>query len=129
MRNYHLYKNYVCPHCFEQINNCKCKNLPWNLIQIDVGIQEAIRKLNRKGYCTVYCCESHYKTSLSIYVLFRKQYKFDSIPDGFKLSNFNGLPKIEHIIKNNKNEEDFNIEKEKYLKHFIDWSNKLKENK
>lgn len=125
MRNYHLYKNYVCPNCFEQIDKCKCKSLPWNLIQIDIGIQETVRELNKKGYRTVYCCESHYDTSLSIYVLFDKRYSFKALPKGFKISNFRGLPKVEHIIKNNDDKKSFNEEKVKYLKHFTDWAKSL----
>lgn len=49
-----------------------CKCCKTKLIQIDPNIAEAIRILNKKGYKTSYCCESHtlFKKIDDAYILF-----------------------------------------------------------
>ena len=122
-RNLSMYMNHVCPHCFNQINKCRCKLFPpYTLILIDLGMQEIIRSLNNKGYKTVYSCESHYTYTFAIYIRFAKDYKFKIIPDGFKKSD---SVTIEHMIKNTNNEKSFNEEKEKYLDILTKWVDSL----
>ena len=84
------YKNYVCPVCFQQLPNCECEvNMPYTLLFIDEKIQEHIRLLNRKGYMTSGCCESHYdrENGTNIHISFtmlpKKEY-LDTLPKGFK---------------------------------------------
>ena len=123
-RNLNMYRNYVCPHCFNQINKCVCKLYPpYNLILIDIGMQEIIRKLNNKGYITRYSCESHYTYSFSIYINFIKKYDFKKMPEGFKKQD-NQIT-IRHEIKNINNEKSFNEEKEKYINILKEWVESL----
>ena len=51
-----------------------------------------------------------------------QKYTFKELPDGFVMPNDYT---IEHIIKNFKNEKDFNQEKEKYLDILKKWVNTL----
>lgn len=67
------YKDYVCPVCFKQLTHCTCEVAPWELIQIDAKIQDAVRILNRNGYYTRYSCEGHYNGKNNVtegYILF-----------------------------------------------------------
>lgn len=122
-RNLKMYRNYVCPFCFNQINKCICKIYPpYTLIQIDKNMQEIVRELNKKGYKTKYSCESHYGYTYNIYISFLKKYIFKELPDGFVMPNDYT---IEHIIKNSKKEKNFNQEKEKYLDILKKWVNTL----
>lgn len=80
------YMNYVCPYCWNTLNNCTCDLFPpYHLILIDKNIQEHISVLNGKGYRTTGCCEGHAKVCINTYITFAKDY-FDNvdIPDGFK---------------------------------------------
>jgi len=121
-RNLKMYRNYVCPFCFNQINKCICEIYPpYTLILIDENMQEVIKKLNEKGYKTRYSCESHYEYTYNIYIKFWRRYIFKNLPEGFIYKDNT----IEHIIKNFKNEKDFNQEKEKYLDILKEWVNKL----
>lgn len=122
-RNLKMYRNYVCPYCFYQINKCICKEYPpYILIQIDEGIQEIIRELNRKGYKTKYSCESHFNYTYNIYIRFYEIYNFNKMPEGFiKSDDFT----LEHIIKKTNNEDEFNLEKEKYLFLLKKWVESL----
>jgi hypothetical protein len=80
------YINYVCPYCWNTINKCTCDLFPpYHLILIDENIQEHIRILNEKGYCTTGCCEGHSKICISTYISFSRDYFEDMcIPEGFK---------------------------------------------
>lgn len=117
-REFNSYKNYVCPHCFNQLDKCTCDIFPpYTLIEIDVEIQKIIRVLNGKGYRTKYSCASHYNTSFSIYIKFVDNYNFDTIPNGYKYKD--GM--LEHSMKNRKNEDNFNNEKNQYIKILEEW--------
>lgn len=107
----------VCSTCFKQRCNCENKTL----IQIDQKMASIIKMLNKKGYKTVYCCESHYKYSLSLYIFFSNDYFSDvEIPEGFK---YKDKCIIEHIItnKNRNNEDKFNAEKQYYINILKEW--------
>lgn len=80
------YMNYICPYCWNTLNNCTCELFPpYHLILIDKNIQEHIRILNEKGYRTTGCCEGHRKVCVSTYISFACNYFKDmSVPDGFK---------------------------------------------
>lgn len=96
-KSFNSYINFVCPHCFNTLDECTCEYFPpHQLIFIDRGIQEHIRILNQKGYCTTGCCESHYGGNcISLYVTFCMDYGFNkniAIPEGFKyLKKKNGI--------------------------------------
>lgn len=83
------YKNYVCPNCWEQIQNCKCNSHPYKLINIDVLMQYAIRNLNLLRIKTYGCCEGHYYKNqiANIYINFREDSKMKGCPKGWKRSN------------------------------------------
>ena len=91
-RSKQMYEEFVCPHCFYQIDQCTCEHYPpRSLIHIDLEIQEIIRILNHKGYCTRYCCAGHgdeYKAHnfTEIYISFpypQSILRFDTLPAGF----------------------------------------------
>ena len=112
----------VCNQCFKQKCNCENKCL----IDIDRQMTGIVKTLNKKGYKTMYCCESHFKYSLSIYVGFIKNYFNDmEIPEGFKYSKKKYT--IEHIItsKNRKDENKFNEEKQYYINILKEWVKNL----
>lgn len=54
-------KDYICPKCFNQIQNCICEYSPYTLLMIDEPMQYAIKNLNQKNITTESCCASHYK--------------------------------------------------------------------
>ena len=78
--------DYVCPKCFNRIENCICEVQPWNLIMVDVNMQEIVRTLNGKGYKTTSCCESHFGDTLNLYISFVCDYGITT-PDGFNWKN------------------------------------------
>lgn len=121
-KNLKVYRNYVCPNCFNQVNKCTCKEYPpYMLVQIDEGIQKSVRELNRKGYRTRFSCEGHYDYTYNIYIRFWKNYKFSELPEDFVMSDFT----LEHKVKELNNEEKFNQEKEKYLEVLEKWVDSL----
>ena len=76
---------YVCPTCLGKLEECKCQNLPFTLIQIDKHMLPIIQELNRKFYRTTGCCEGHINSFDEIYVEFSKNYKIKTpLPKGFK---------------------------------------------
>ena len=79
------YENYVCPHCWNTLDNCECELFPpYYLNHIDKNIQEHIRILNKKGYSTMYCCEGH-GANTNTYISFNRDYFGDvDTPNGFK---------------------------------------------
>lgn len=120
------YDNYVCPHCLRRLNDCECKVFPpYYLMMIDAGIQEIIRKLNRKGYKTIGCCESHYGLmSPNINIIFARKYPFN-IPKGFEpIKNGNG---IAHEYDQKISKADWKKEKEKYIHILEKWVDELPE--
>lgn len=85
-KNKAAYNNYVCPYCWNTLNNCTCELFPpYHLIFIDKNIQEHIRILNEKGYRTTACCEGHRTKCINTYISFSEDY-FNNIgtPEGFK---------------------------------------------
>lgn len=85
-KNKEIYTNYVCPYCWNTLDNCICDLFPpYHLIFIDRNIQKHIRILNNKGYHTVYCCEGHKEGCINTYITFSKEYFKDiNTPKGFK---------------------------------------------
>ena len=120
------YQNYVCPHCFYRLENCKCNHPPWTLIQVDAGIQNAVRELNQKGYDTQYCCEGHFNFSFSIYITFHQSYNFPEIPEGFKLKD--KKTHLEYIVKG-KTFDDFESDRKLHLEKLNQWVKQLPVNK
>lgn len=55
--------------------------------KIDERIKETIELLNEKGYETEACCSGHTgERYVSTYILFGKQYSFDTLPENFILT-------------------------------------------
>lgn len=76
---------YVCPCCFNKVENCTCAILPFSLLQLDKKIWPVIKLLNEKGYYTEDCCEGHVDAGDKIYISFRKKYKTNiPLPKGFE---------------------------------------------
>lgn len=126
-KNRKIYKNYVCPYCFRQINKCTCELPVWHLIMVDSGIQEHIRILNQKGYKTNGCCESHYdENSICIYITFAINYGFGEtilLPEGFR--SIKSKYGIEYRYKSKLSEEERNIQKEQKLAELLEWCKNL----
>lgn len=85
-KNKDAYINYVCPYCWNTLDNCTCEIFPpYHLVFIDRGIQEHIRTLNEKEYKTIGCCEGHKEVCTNTYLAFANDYLKDiDMPDGFK---------------------------------------------
>lgn len=85
-KNKKAYLNYVCPYCWNTLDNCTCELFPpYHLIFIDRNIQEHIRILNEKGYRTTGCCEGHRTVCINTYITFPENYfKEIGTPEGFK---------------------------------------------
>ena len=79
---------YVCPLCFNTVEQCECPQYPETLIQLDKRMVPIIRELNRKLYRTTWSCEGHVGHFEKIMIMFQKDYKFKkkSIPKGFEYS-------------------------------------------
>lgn len=124
-RNLNVYRSFVCPQCFNQVNKCTCKFFPpTSLIFIDQRIQEHIRILNEKGYKTIGCCESHYKgICVSIYVAFGQHWDFKTMPAGFFYDRRRRM--IVHDYDKKLTEEEFNTEKEICIATFLEWCKSL----
>ena len=78
---------YVCPHCFNKLEYCTCLMFPHTLIQIDKKIWPTIKLLNEKWYFTEMCCEGHIGGNERIHIIFRKNNRFKSLPEGFIASD------------------------------------------
>lgn len=85
-KNKDAYVNFVCPYCWNTLDNCTCSIFPpYHTIFIDENIQEHIRLLNEKGYRTMGCCEGHRKVCINTYIAFTNDYFEEAdIPEGFK---------------------------------------------
>lgn len=100
---------------------------PWELINIDKGIQEHVRILNDKGYLTEYSCESHDPRD-NIYIMLYG--KYDSVvntpaPNGFKYIKSTKI--IEHSYDKKISMEDFEAEKKMCLDNLLEWCKSLPE--
>lgn len=122
-RHTNAYLNYICPHCFNTLDDCTCESLPWTLMLIDRGIQEHIRIVRDKGYVTTGCCESHYKGDcICIYISFARDYGFGksiSLPDGFKYQKSKYA--VIYNYKSKITEEEMNSQKKKKLDELLEW--------
>lgn len=90
---------YVCPRCFREIDDCRCRSYPYYLVQIDRMILPAVRELNVKGYRTTGCCAGHPEAepeafrSSGVSISFDRDYDFDEpLPEGATYS------KIKHSV-------------------------------
>lgn len=111
------YADYVCSKCFNTPDKCTCEFQPYYLVNIDRNIQNVIRVLNEKGYMTRYCCESHNEND-SIYIMFARDYGFDTLPDGF-IRNASNV--IRHEYERRMDYDEFLEDKQRHLKALLDW--------
>ena len=103
-----------CLKCLTVEKNCKCEPKR-NIVSIDNNMINIITILNKKGYKTSFCCESHpLKYMPSLYILFKDD-----------MSCLKGnLPKSFRIDTGNKRLIKFCMsirEKKDGLKDLIDW--------
>lgn len=106
----------------------------------DKRIAPSVALLNKKGYKTIASCSGHYRLEWNeqnktlIYILFDKEYKFNSIPNGFEIMITDGKTQIESFINltiENKLRNRIEFERELDIKCQIlnDWVEKLPVNK
>ena len=124
-RNKKAYLNYVCPNCWNTLDNCTCKLFPpYHLIFIDRNIQEHIRLLNEKGYRTTACCEGHRVRCLNTYISFPEDYfKEISTPEGFEYDGKRRM--ITYTYSMNLSEEKMENLKAEKLAVLLEWINGL----
>ena len=123
------YRDYVCPNCFNTLEDCECELRPYSLIMIDNGIQEHIRVLRSKGYVTTGCCESHEEICISIYISFVKDYGFGttiSLPEGFIFNKKKNA--IIYDFSKKLSREELRSEKENKLNALLEWCMNLPNN-
>lgn len=76
---------YVCPRCFNRVEQCTCEYYPESLAQLDRNIWPIVKVLNEKWYFTDSCCEGHIGSNEMMYIIFKKSYKFKvPLPKGFE---------------------------------------------
>ncbi len=119
------YMNYICPHCWNTLNNCTCDLFPpYHLIFIDKNIQEHIRILNEKGYRTTGCCEGHRKVCVNTYIAFTKDYFNNTdMPEGFKYNKKRRIVTYTYSSKLTKESME-ELKKEK-LETLLEWCKSL----
>ena len=111
--------NYVCPFCFNQIEDCTCDFAPYSLIMVDNNLQEAVRKLNQKRYFTVDCCEGHYNFSIpNTYISFVRPVKLPNFPIGF---DYEKEGNVIRKIYNVETEEEFKEAQREAIQSINDW--------
>lgn len=123
------YRDYVCPNCFNMLDDCECELRPYHLIMIDNGIQEHVRTLRNKGYITTGCCESHEEICISIYISFAQDYGFGTtvqLPEGFKFNKRKNAIVSDFNRKLSRTE--FESEKKKRLNALLEWCMNLPNN-
>lgn len=123
------YKDYVCPNCFNTLNNCDCKFRPYGLILIDGGIQEHIRTVRNKGYVTTGCCESHEEECISIYISFGVDYGFGReipLPNGYKYNK--NKRAVIYDFNQKLSKEEKMVEKQHRLAILLEWCKNLPDN-
>ena len=115
---------YVCPICFHRIEGCTCRVSPQYLIWVDSGIQEHVRILNEKGYCTTNSYESHNQNG-NMYVAFAFDYGFDeaALPRDFVYMKKH--PAVSFMYKRRTTNEEFAIQKREHLAALLDWCRAL----
>lgn len=80
---------YICPFCFREVDDCRCKTYSYYLVQVDKLLIPIVRTLNRKGYTTSACCSGHLKDNhcRKIYIAFKEDHNFGTnIPEGSSYS-------------------------------------------
>lgn len=119
------YMNYICPYCWNTLNNCSCDLFPpYHLIFIDKNIQEHVRILNEKGYRTTACCEGHMKVCINTYIAFADNYFVDvGTPEGFKYDKKRKMVTYSYSAKLTKAKME-EIKKEK-LEILLEWCKNL----
>jgi hypothetical protein len=124
-KNKNAYMNYICPYCWNTLDNCTCDLFPpYHLILIDRNIQEHIRILNEKGYRTTACCEGHREVCLNTYIAFANNYFGDiKAPDGFEYDKQRRIVTYTYSKKLTKEEME-ELKKEK-LNKLLKWCNDL----
>jgi len=126
-RNLESYLNYVCPYCWNILNECVCEIFPpYHLEFIDRGIQAHIRILNNKGYRTTGCCEGHMEICVSTYVAFGQEYFNDDMvpPDGFIYDKKRRMIRHEYATRK-LTQESFEKEKSDHIKKLLLWCKNL----
>lgn len=124
-KNRNAYENYVCPYCWNTLDNCTCEIFPpYHLTFIDKSIQEHIRILNNKGYRTTGCCEGHREVCISTYISFPMNYfEHVGVPEGFKYDKKRHMVTYTYSTKL-KEEKMEELKKEK-LAVLLEWCNNL----
>lgn len=126
-RNKDAYSNYVCPHCWNKLLECTCRFFPpYSLVFIDKNIQECIKILNNKRYCTVGCCEGHREVCISTYIAFAESYDINDtlpVPEGFKYNKNKRMVYFDYSPRLSDKEME-NLKKEK-LKVLLEWCKNL----
>ena len=92
------------------------------MVNIDRNLQDVIRVLNEKGYVTRFCCESHSDND-SIYIMFAKDYGFDTMPDGFAYNEKDNV--IRHEYDRGIDYDKFVEDKQRHLEALLAWCNGL----
>lgn len=124
-KNKKAYINYVCPYCWNTLDNCTCELFPpYHLVFIDRNIQEHIRILNEKGYRTIGCCEGHKTICINTYIAFPEDYfKETDIAKGFKYDKKRRI--ISYTYSQKLTEEKMEKLKAEKLKILLDWIKSL----
>ena len=112
---------YVCPQCFNKMEECSCRSYPFTLVQLDRNIWPTVKVLNEKGYFTENCCEGHIGSNEMIYILFKKLYRIKTpFPKGFE-GNSSGLK----AIISGSSEQTKKRNKRKLLNSLYEWAYNL----
>lgn len=124
-RNKDVYDNFVCPYCWNTLDNCTCELFPpYHTIFIDKNIQEHIKLLNMKKYNTTACCEGHIEGCGSTYISFANNYNIEnSIPNGFKYDKNKRM--IYYNYSRKLSEEEMEKLKKEKLSVLLDWCKSL----
>lgn len=119
------YINFVCPHCWNTLDNCICELFPpYYLIFIDRNIQEHIRILNKKKYLTTGCCEGHREVCISTYITFANDYLREiDMPKGFRYDKKRRM--IAHTYSTKLSEEKMEEFKKENLETLLEWCKSL----
>lgn len=122
-------REYVCPHCFNQIDECSCDVLPGHLVLIDEGVQEHVRILNEKGYATMFCCESH-SVHQNLYIAFApNEEALSALPAGFAFGRDNGWATVKFDIDAGLSDQEAEAMRQKALASLLSWCEALKKRK
>ena len=124
-RNKNAYMNFVCPYCWNTLDNCTCELFPpYHTVFIDKNIQEHIRILNNKGYYTTGCCEGHREVCINTYIAFADNYfKEINTPEGFKYDKKRRI--ITYTYSTKLTEEKMEELKQEKLMTLLEWCKNL----